>query len=425
VKQSADRVKDSAARVAQSEEEQREELTRLEDETRVLMRDLGFNLMLVDHGIDHFQLHDSRVPNIDLPEKTVQALAEEKRLNLVTHLVGTLRGKTDWQGRQVLLVGWLPEIPQTHMKHESPMGITIEPGTVLLGYQLGQGKKEGDTVEIAGKPFRVAQVLPEQGTDEDIAINLSLQDAQTVLNKPGKINAIMALECRCPIDALPLISQQMQLVCKALQKKEGDLPELVAIRDRTRADGRAAMRGSVAEKHQQVIASQKAVLAEREKSLQETMATLKETVATREDTVARREKVQGLMVTLASVVTPLAVLVSAIWVGLLALSNVRERRSEIGLFRALGKGASTIAALFLGKALLVGILGAAVGVLLGAWTAQWFGARVLEVASDRFALGHSVLLIALLGAPLLSAMASYLPTLSALLQDPAVVLRDQ
>jgi ABC-type lipoprotein release transport system permease subunit len=91
----------------------------------------------------------------------------------------------------------------------------------------------------------------------------------------------------------------------------------------------------------------------------------------------------------------------------------------------LGKGSATIAALFLGKAVLVGILGATVGVLLGTWTAHWLGARVLQVTADRFAVHYPVLLIALLGAPALSALAGYLPTLSALLQDPAVVLRDQ
>jgi ABC-type lipoprotein release transport system permease subunit len=36
-----------------------------------------------------------------------------------------------------------------------------------------------------------------------------------------------------------------------------------------------------------------------------------------------------------------------------------------------------------------------------------------------------ILLGALLGAPLVAAIASYLPTLLALTEDPAVVLRDQ
>jgi len=395
------RVGESAARVAQAQAAAAEELTRLEDETRVVMRDLGFNLMLLHRDTDLFQFHSTRVPAIELPEEFVQRLAANKRLDLVTHLVATLRGKTDWQGHDVLLVGWLPEVPQPHMKHESPMGFRIEPGAVLLGYHLGQGKQVGDTLQLGGQQFRVAQILPEQGTEEDIAINLHLHDAQTVLQKPGKINVIMALECRCPIDALPAIQQQLRRVSA----------DLIAVRDKSKADGRAAMRASVAKKHQQIIESHKAVLEERKEALAAT--------------VARREKVKGLMETLAGVITPLVVLATAIWVGLLALANVRERRTEIGLLRALGKGSATIAVLFLGKAVLVGVLGAAVGVLLGTLTAQFLGARLLEVTGDHFALHYPLLLIALLGAPALSALAGYLPTLSALLQDPAVVLREQ
>jgi putative ABC transport system permease protein len=137
-----------------------------------------------------------------------------------------------------------------------------------------------------------------------------------------------------------------------------------------------------------------------------------------------RTKVQGTLETLAAVMTPIVVLASAIWVGLLALANVRERRTEIGLLRALGKRSRTIASLFLGKAVLLGLLGAAVGATLGVWTARLLGVNVLGVTADYFSVQYGVLLAALLGAPLLSALASYLPTLSALMQDPAVVLRE-
>jgi len=43
------------------------------------------------------------------------------------------------------------------------------------------------------------------------------------------------------------------------------------------------------------------------------------------------------------------VLAAAVWVGLLMLANVRERRIEIGILRALGKTSGMIAALFLGE----------------------------------------------------------------------------
>ena len=72
-------------------------------------------------------------------------------------------------------------------------------------------------------------------------------------------------------------------------------------------------------------------------------------------------------------------------------------------------------------------------VLLGALLAASLGALLGSVflrdyirAVIAFAAGSAVLaaVFALFGAPFLSAVASYLPTLSAITQDPAVVLRD-
>ena len=149
-------------------------------------------------------------------------------------------------------------------------------------------------------------------------------------------------------------------------------------------------------------------------------------------TKARREKMQGNMETLAAVMTTLVVLASAIWVGLLALANVRERVTEIGVLRALGRSSARIAALFLGKAVLLGVAGAAVGFLLGASvgfllgteTTRWLGFTPLYTAASYFRFPYQMAVLALFGAPFLSAVASYLPTLSAITQDPAVVLRD-
>jgi putative ABC transport system permease protein len=141
------------------------------------------------------------------------------------------------------------------------------------------------------------------------------------------------------------------------------------------------------------------------------------------DMEASRGRVQRIIETLAEVLTPLVVLASAIWIGLLALGNVRQRRSEIGVLRALGKGSGTIAALFIGKAVLLGLLGGAAGFLLGTLLAQWLGQRAFDVPADRLVAGADVLLCAVLGAPLVSVVASYLPMLVALGQDPAIALR--
>ena len=137
---------------------------------------------------------------------------------------------------------------------------------------------------------------------------------------------------------------------------------------------------------------------------------------------SHRDQVAGLLSGVTSVVTPLIVFVCALWVGLLAWSNVRERRAEIGLLRAIGKRSGSIASLFLGKAILLGMAGGVVGCLLGYFFARWLATSVFDVTVESFTPSMLASTCAILGTPLIAAMASYLPTLAAVKQDPAVVL---
>ena len=397
-------IRDGMARV---EADTAAELGRLEKETRRLMRDMGFNLLIVHRDTNMSDFWAADFATRDMPQEYVDRLAEDAKLSMVTHLVATLQEKITWEDRKALLVGYLPETTQSHMRKKKPMGYNVRSGTVLLGHELGVGRKVGEAVSVLGKDFQIAQILPEQGSKEDITIAMHLDDAQAVLKKPGRINQIMALGCRCAGSSLPNIRRQLAEV----------LPQTRITEFRSIALARAEQRVLVEAKQQGIIADMKSNLREREKILAER----KEVLA---DMAASRARIQRLVETMAGVITPLVVLAAAVWVGLLAMANVRERRTEIGLLRALGKRSTMIASLLLGKAVLLGILGAAAGFLLGTWTARWLGVTALGVPSADFSVQYDLLLYALLGAPLLSAVASYLPTLAALMQDPAVVLME-
>ena len=78
----------------------------------------------------------------------------------------------------------------------------------------------------------------------------------------------------------------------------------------------------------------------------------------------------------------------------------------------------------MGKAFLVGLAGALAGCALGMGLARWLAASALGLPPESLPWLPELLVYGLLGAPLLSVVASYLPTLSALVQDPAVVLRE-
>ncbi len=371
-------------------------LAGLEDETRKVMRDLGFNLVIVHRDTNMNDFWATDFAEKTMPQEYVERLAADERLTKVTHLVATLQQKIEWENRKVLLMGYLPETPKTHkpqtkfaQKHAAakkkklPMGENIKPGTVRLGYELGIGRKPGESVDVLGETFTIDQIAAELGSKEDIAVKMHLSDAQRLLNLPGQINQILALECQCKVGDLPIIREQLESV----------LPEAKVTEFASPAIARAKQREAVAESRG-----------------------------------SEQQRVQ----TLAAVLTPLVVLAAAVWVGLLTLANVRERRTEIGVLRALGKGSGTIAALFLGKAVLLGLLGAGIGFLLGTGIGMGLGTDFVSRvgiepvydAATHFRFPYWMLLIALAGAPLLSAAVSYLPTVTALRQDPAVVLRD-
>ena len=112
---------------------------------------------------------------------------------------------------------------------------------------------------------------------------------------------------------------------------------------------------------------------------------------------------------------------SALWVGLLFYSNVKDRRSEIGLLRTMGLGSRHILILFLGKAFCMGILAALTGTVLGyAIALSWSDVHRIASLFD-----PALLPLALIAAPLLALLASWIPAFLATQQDPAVVLREE
>ncbi len=377
------------------------ELAALDDATRKLMRDIGFNLVIVHEDTNMADFWADDFASADMPQEYIQTLANDARLDLVAHLVATLQSRIKWNDRTVLLVGYLPETTQSHREKKKPMGYNIQKGHILLGYELwnmlefepGQDVKD-ELVQVLGEDFKILGIKPKEGkgSKEDITIAMHLEDAQRLLKRPGRISQIMALGCRCEGERLPKIRQQLEAV----------LPQTKITEFQSIAVARAEQRDLVKTNRDAIAA---------------------EHTAARETFAKERGDMQASLATLAAVVTPLVVLACAVWVALLALANVRERLPEIGLLRALGRRSASIAWLFLSRAVLVGLLGGALGFAVGAYLSSQLAQRAFQLP-DGLEPAYHLMGWTVLGAPALCALASYLPTLRALAQDPAVVLRD-
>jgi putative ABC transport system permease protein len=392
---------------AEMKRETEQMLAAMDKETTRIMRDLGVNLRIVHKDTNMADLYTDFVA-VDFPEEYVHKLAESKQIELIVHVVATLQHRLKWNNRTVLLVGTLPVLTQSQKNEAKPHMIkNVEKGTVLVGYELGIGLNAGDSIEIEGVPLKIAKIMPEYGTVQDVQLVAHLEDAQQILGKPGMINQIMALNCKCKGNRISVIRKEL----------EGVLPETKVTEHLTQAEAREKQRDLVEEAHA-------AELARVEANWKRVQENHDRQLASNQRQADSRKRQEETLAQLVAVTTPVVVLVSALFVALMTWVNVRERRAEIGVLRALGKGASSIALLFLGKALLVGFLGGAAGCAAGYFLTPVVGSRTMEIAADLFQ-AHATLLVAtLIGAPLVTMMASYLPTLSAVAQDPAIVLMD-
>lgn len=342
--------------------------TAAERETRRVVRDLGFNLRIIPRDTDPELFFATGHSDKTLPADAVQRLANGAQAFVsFNHLTASLERRILIGDREAILTGLGPAVVGGADKKQ-PMGFNIALGKAYVGHLLARrlGAKPGAPLPVQGRLLTVEKVLVESGTDDDIRLFTSLADAQAILDLPGRISEIKAIDCLClTADQDPLTQLRA-----ALGKL---LPEAQVLQMRTMADARAKQR-QTAERYSQFA-------------------------------------------------VPLVLGIGAAWVGILAALNVRERRAELGLWRALGYGSGRIAVLFLGRAALLGIGGAALGYVVGNAIGLHYGPRLYPVTAGGFASEPALLGWSLLITPAFAALAAFLPAMIAVSQDPAVTLR--
>ena len=378
--------------VAAKQEALQKQMARMEDEYRKITKRMGFNVLILPKDQDLSDFYAENYADKSMPEAYAERLAASKNIVTVRHVLPLLQQKLEWpeQKRKILLIGVQARKPATQQRSgEEPLIKPVAPGTAALGYELHHslGLKAGDTVTFMQKSFKVATLHPERGTIDDITLWIDLSEAQVLLGRQGQINAIAALECECAWADLAKVRKEIQAI----------LPETQVVELAGKALARAEARQEAARNAEEVM---------------------KRETRAREDLRRRRED-------LAAVLVPLVIAVCAVWMGLLAWLNVRERRVEIGTLRALGLRAADVLLIFLGRAAIIGAAGAGAGLIIGVPVAVRISATPGGPLSGFALVGTGACLGVLVLAPLLAMLASWLPALAATRQDPADVLREE
>ena len=377
----------------QKEFELQVRMNRLNDDTRKAMLKLGFNLVILPKDQNLADWYSNDYSTQYMPESYADRLAGSDIVS-VRHILPSLQQKILWpeRRRNIILMGTRGEVPNLHLSPQKPLIQPVPEGTIILGYELHQSMqiRVNDRVKLLGRSFAVKECYPERGNKDDITAWIHLKDAQELLGKEGRINAILALECLCTGNALPTIRKELAAI----------LPGTQVIERESRALARAEARIQVGN---------------------ESAKTLEEEKRGRDILRSERER-------MASVLVPVILLTCALWVAVMGFINVRSRREEIGILRTVGVSARRIFMLFVWKHISIGILGGLLGLILGvsvvflvANSNSDIPIRTLGTLPFWFEMAG----LAVIGASLLAVIAGWLPAMVASRQDPAEVLREE
>jgi len=380
-------------RVLQERQQMVEQSTlELKDAMRKITKRMGFNVLIMPRGQN---LDDPFATNYAakfMPEEYAERLASSDIVT-VNHLLPTLEQRVEWPergDRTIFLIGVKGQVPLSHRDPRKPIMPPVPEKGIVVGSFLASAEKleEGQKVTLLGQELEVVQVYPRRGDKRDRTAWIHLDLMQKLFDKEGLINAIWALECSCAMADVGKVRQELQAI----------LPDVEIEEQGEKALARAEARKTAVESEKTHLAA---------------------AVKNSEDLLELGDDFRLILV-------PLIVISSGIWLGLLAAGNVRERRQEIGLFRAIGVRSSRVAGILVARAVATGLLGAlpgyAAGLALGAFAFSLSSPEPGTETSGWLFQG-SLLVWVLALAPALSAIACWLPVMAATHQDPAVVLR--
>ena len=353
----------------------------LSREARIFSKNLGFNTLLLPAEQDLGKFWENNRSDVFMSTELSERLAKTD-LVMLNHLFPILRHRHNWEQIKgpVNIVGIENEIYIKNPAKQKALQQGVVSGKLVFGYGLAEqvAKKAGDSVRLFDRDFTLTRVMENKGNVDDYSILMNLGDLQEALSLPGKMSGLMALSCECAGDGTELIEQELRQ-----QNINGLQVVGFTVRSRVRMHAR--------------------------KVIQETAN------AEKSDIAESRNALRVEVTTFATILISLISAAAGLLVFVMTIINARERRSEVGILRALGISRNQVALLFMGKAVITGVAGGILGSLIGGLCLYFLTASCASLGGSPFlwVVGVSVAI---------SVIASALPSFTAASTSPSTIL---
>jgi putative ABC transport system permease protein len=264
------------------------------------------------------------------------------------------------------------------------------PAEALLGRELaaalGAGPGAVLTVEVSGRrlPLAIVGVL-SAGGDEDGMVLAPIEVVQAAAGLDGRVSAVLVSALTTPESA---VWERMGKSPRELPAAEFEKWSCTPFVSSIAFELERAWPGSEARVIRRVASGEGAVLS----------------------------RASGLM----ALIAVMAALGAALTVTSATMTGILERRTEIGLLKAMGAGGGLVIGLFLSEAALLGLLGGLAGAAGGAWLARVISASVFGAPVD---IRPAAVLLALATAMVITLLGFLLPARRIAGFRPAEVLR--